>query len=69
MNIHGLKEMPGFKMLMDEVLEKIKEHEEVLKSSDDEKKLFRAQGAVEALAWVTDLPDLIEAEKNLDEGL
>jgi len=44
------------------IAEKIKNRQLITNNSDDEKKIFRAQGAIEALKYVLTIPDKLEKE-------
>jgi len=61
----GLKDSVAFQKVMDKVEEKMQENLSVVKGSGDTYEIFRSQGAINALEFVRDLPDIIKTE---DEG-
>lgn len=70
----GLKDSTAFQRFMERVEEKMSEHLNVLKGSGDTYEIYRSQGAVNALEYVKDLPEILrledeaEEKKEADEG-
>lgn len=62
MSMNELREMPSFKAFMDEVEDRHERYLQTLKGAKDMPGIFRAQGAIEALEIIRDLPDTMELE-------
>jgi len=51
-----------YKDVVGKIEEKVKNRRLITENSDDEKKIFRAQGAIEALKYVLTIPEKLENE-------
>lgn len=68
-NLITMKKSDAFKIFIESVKDKAKEWESILKSSENKAQLYRAQGALQMLEFVVNLPDMLIEEYEAEEGI